>query len=213
VRLLAPALPRFRARHPKLSIDLRLSDRFVDLIEEGTDVAIRVGELADSRLIGHRLAPYRLCTFAAPTYLAKCGMPRHPEDLVRHDRVNFRYQSSGQILRWPFRVGGRTLEVVPGAAVATDVSDAVTTILSAAGIGIAATFIAAPHMERGELVPVLAEFAVDRSAITAPWPESRRGSPNEGLRGLSRRALPFTGALGRARCTSSQVVRPDLNRV
>ena len=179
VRLLAPALPRFRARHPKLSIDLRLSDRFVDLVEEGMDVAIRVGELADSRLIGRRLAPYRLCAFAAPTYLAKHGVPRHPEDLMRHDCVNFRYQNSGQVLRWPFQVGERTLELVPGASITADVSDAVTAILAAGGgIGVTATFIAAPHVERGELVPVLAEFAVDRSAITALWPESRRGSPN-----------------------------------
>ena len=179
VHLFAPALPGFRARHPKLSIDLRLSDRFVDLIEEGIDVAIRVGDLADSRLIARRLAPYRLRAFAALAYLAKRGTPRHPEGLVRHDCVNFRYQNSGQVLRWAFRVGKRTLEVVPRAAITVDVSDAVTAILTAGGgIGVAATFIAASHVERGELVPVLAEFAVDRSAITALWPESRLGSPN-----------------------------------
>jgi DNA-binding transcriptional LysR family regulator len=68
--LLAPALPRFRQRHPKLALDLRLTNRIVDIIEEGIDVAIRVGELADSRLIAHRLAPYRLCAFASPSYLA-----------------------------------------------------------------------------------------------------------------------------------------------
>jgi DNA-binding transcriptional LysR family regulator len=69
VCLLTPVLPRFRQRHPKLSIDLRLTNRIVDLIEEGIDVAIRVGELADSRLIACRLAPYRLCAFASPGFL------------------------------------------------------------------------------------------------------------------------------------------------
>jgi DNA-binding transcriptional LysR family regulator len=178
VHLLAPALPRFRERHPKLSIDLRLGDRIVDLIEEGIDVAVRVGELGDSRLIARRLAPYRLCAFAAPAYLAKRGTPRHPEDLVQHDCVNFRYQSSGRPLPWPFRVGERTLEIVPSATITVDVGDAVTAVLSAGGgIGVSATFVAAPYVERGELVPVLSEFAVDRSAITALWPESRRGSP------------------------------------
>ncbi len=179
VHLLAPALPRLRERHSKLSLDLRLSDRFVDLIEEGIDVAIRVGELADSSLIARRLAPYRLCAFASPAYLARHGTPCHPDDLARHDCVNFRYQNSGQVLRWPFRVGERTLEIVPSAAVTADVSDAVTAVLAAGGgIGIAATFIAAPYVERGELVPVLSEFAFDGSAITALWLESRRGSPN-----------------------------------
>jgi DNA-binding transcriptional LysR family regulator len=179
VHLLAPALPLFRERYPKLSIDLRLGDRIVDLIEEGIDIAVRVGELSDSRLIARRLAPYRLCAFASPTYLARRGTPRLPQDLVHHDCVNFRYQSSGRPLPWPFRVGERTLEIVPSASITADVSDAVAAVLAAGGgVGIAATFVAAPYVERGELVPVLAELAVDRSAITALWPESRRGSPN-----------------------------------
>lgn len=179
VHLLAPALPRFRERYPKLSLDLRLSDRFVDLIEEGIDVAIRVGELGDSRLISRKLAPHRLCAFASPAYLAKRGTPHHPEELVQHDCVNFRYQSSGQTLRWPFRVGERILEVVPNARIVVDVSDAVAAVLAAGGgIGISATYLAAHYVKRGELVPVLPEFAVDRSTITALWPESRRGSPN-----------------------------------
>lgn len=179
VHQLAPALPRLRERHPKLAIDLRLSDRIVDLVEEGIDVAVRVGDPADSRLIARRLAPNRFCAFASPSYLARRGAPRHPDDLARHDCVNFRYQNSGQLLRWPFRVGERTLEVLPNAAITADVSDAVTAVLvGGGGIGVVPTFIAAHHVERGSLVPILSEFAVDRSAITALWPESRRGSPN-----------------------------------
>ncbi|AWN52758.1 LysR family transcriptional regulator [Methylobacterium sp. 17Sr1-1] len=177
--LLAPALPRFRARHPRLTIDLRLGDHMADLIEEGIDVAIRVGELSDSRLISRRLAPHFVCAFAAPTYLARRGMPRHPDDLVHHDCVNFRFQSTGQVLRWPFRVGGRTVELTPDAGIVTDFSDAVAAMLVAGGgIGVSPTYIAAPHVERGALVPVLRDFSVERSAFTALWPESRRGSPN-----------------------------------
>lgn len=179
VHLLAPALPRFRERYPRLSVDLRLSDRFADLIEEGIDVAIRVGELADSRLISRRLAPHRLCAFASPTYLEKRGTPRHPDDLVHHECVNFRFQSTGQALRWPFRVGVRTVELTPNAGIVTDFSDAVAAVLVAGGgIGISPTYIAAPYVERGMLAPVLQEFAVERSVMTALWPESRRGNPN-----------------------------------
>lgn len=93
--------------------------------------------------------------------------------------MNFRFQSSGRPVPWPFRVGERTLEMVPAAAITADVGAAVTAILAAGGgIGIAATFVAAPYVERGELIPVLSEFAVDRSSITALWPDSRRGNPN-----------------------------------
>jgi DNA-binding transcriptional LysR family regulator len=179
VHLLAPALPRFRARYPKLSVDLRLGDRFADLIEEGIDVAIRVGELADSRLVSRRLAPHRLCAFASPDYLARRGTPAHPNELVGHDCVNFRFQSTGQALRWPFRIEGRVVEITPPAGIVTDFSDAVAAILVAGGgIGISPTYITAPYVARGALVPVLREFAVERSVITALWPESRRGNPN-----------------------------------
>lgn len=179
VHLLAPALPRFRERYPKLSVDLRLGDRFADLVEEGIDVAIRVGELSDSRLVSRRLAPHRLCAFAAPAYLARKGIPAHPDELVHHDCVNFRFQSTGQALRWPFRIGGRVMEITPEAGIITDFSDAVAAVLVAGGgIGISPTYVVASYVARGALVPVLREFAVERSVITALWPESRRSNPN-----------------------------------
>jgi DNA-binding transcriptional LysR family regulator len=179
LHLLCPALPRLRERYPKLSIDLRLNDRIVDIIEEGIDVAIRVGELADSRLVSRRLAPNRLCTYASPAYLARRGTPAHPYELVDHDCVNLRFQSSGQSLRWQFRIEGRVVEITPEPAVMVDASDGVVAILAAGGgIGVSSTYIAAPHVARGELVPILAAYAVERSSITALWPESRRASPN-----------------------------------
>lgn len=178
-RLLAPALPEFRRRYPKLNIDLRLNDRFVNLVEEGIDVAIRIGDLADSNLISRGLAPARVSAFASPAYLAARGTPRKPEDLKDHDCVNFRYQTSGQLLRWLFKVGSRTIEVTPDAGIVVDVSDAVAEVLvTGGGIGMSASFIAAPYVARGLLVPVLNEFSVNRSTITAVWPESRRGNPN-----------------------------------
>ncbi|PWC90824.1 LysR family transcriptional regulator [Azospirillum sp. TSH100] len=178
VHVIAPALPAFRRLHPKVTVDLRLSDRMVDLIEEGIDVAVRIGELADSRLLSRRLAPHRFCCFAAPAYLAARGTPAHPNDLDGHDTVSLRYQSTGQTLRWPFRIGERLVEVVPPSGIVVDVSDALVAALAAGGgIGIAATFITAPLVARGELVPVLSDFAVERHNITALWPESRRTNP------------------------------------
>ncbi len=178
IHVIAPVLPAFRALHPKVTIDLRLSDQFVDMIEEGIDVAVRIGDLADSRLLSRRLGPHRFCCFASPAYLAARGTPQHPDDLAGHDTVNLRYQSSGQLLRWPFRVGDRDIEILPPSAIVMDVSEALMAALVAGGgIGISADFIAAPFVARGELVPVLAEHAVIRHNITALWPESRRANP------------------------------------
>lgn len=178
LHLIAPMLPAFRSQYPAVTIDLRLDDRHVDLVEEGIDVAVRIGELADSRLLSRRLAPLRLCAYASPAYLATRGAPHHPDELADHDTVNLRYQSSGQLFRWPFRISEREIEIVPASAIVVDASDAViAAVVAGGGIGMAASFAAAGHVARGELAPVLATHAVDRDALTALWPESRRANP------------------------------------
>jgi DNA-binding transcriptional LysR family regulator len=110
--------------------------------------------------------------------LADHGNPKHPDDLEEHQTVNFRYQNTGQVFRWPFLIGGRATEIVPPSGIVVDVSDAlVATLAAGGGVGVSATFITAPYVARGELVPVLAEFAVERQNITALWPESRNANP------------------------------------
>lgn len=178
LHIIAPLLPAFCRQYPAVTVDMRLDDRHVDLVEEGIDVAVRIGELADSRLLSRRLAPLRLCAYASPAYLASRGTPRHPDELADHDTVNLRYQSSGQLFRWPFRLGEREIEILPAAAIVVDASDAVIAAMAAGGgIGMAASFAAAGHVTRGELTPVLVAYAVDRNALTALWPESRRANP------------------------------------
>jgi DNA-binding transcriptional LysR family regulator len=178
LHLIAPALPLFRRLHPKVTIDLRLSDHIVDLIEEGIDLAVRIGDLADSRLLSRRLAPHRLSCYASPEYLATRGTPKHPQDLQAHETVNLRFQSTGQVFRWPFRIGDRDIEIVPSSGVIVDASEAViATIAAGGGIGMGTSFMVTPWVKRGELIPVLSDFAVDRQNITAVWPESRRANP------------------------------------
>jgi DNA-binding transcriptional LysR family regulator len=178
LHVLAPAITEFRKRYPKVLIDLRLSDQLVSLVEDGIDLAIRIGELPDSSLLSRRLLPYTLCCYASPDYLARCGTPRHPDELVEHETVNLRYQSSGQPLRWPFRIADKEIEILPPSAVIVDASEAVLAAMAAgAGIGMAASFMVASRLSREELVPVLSEFAVVRNNITGIWPESRRTNP------------------------------------
>lgn len=86
---LMPALPAYLARYPEVSVDLALSDRVVDLVEEGFEAAIRIGQLPDSALIARPLAPYRLMICASPEYLAHRGTPGKPDDLSRHECLSF----------------------------------------------------------------------------------------------------------------------------
>lgn len=178
LHMIAPALPAFRALHPRVAIDLRLNDRFIDMVDEKVDVAVRIGELPDSRLLSRRLAPYRLCCFASPAYLALRGTPARLDDLSGHDTVNLRYQSSGQTLPWPFQVGEREVEIMPASGIIVDASEALIAILVAGGgIGITADFVAAPYVARGALTPVLPDLAIARHNVTAVWPQSRRANP------------------------------------
>jgi DNA-binding transcriptional LysR family regulator len=178
LHLIAPILPAFRSLHPKVTIDLRIDDQLIDIVEQGIDVAVRIGELADSGLLSRQLTRLRLCAYASPAYLADRGTPLHPDDLARHETVNLRYRSSGQLFRWPFRIGGREVEIVPSSGVVVDASEAVVaTLVAGGGIGMTADFVAAPYVARGELVPLLTEFAVERHGVTALWPESRRANP------------------------------------
>lgn len=178
LHMIVPLLPRFRARHPQVTIDLRLSDQLIDIVEEGVDLAVRIGDLSDSRLLSRRLAPHTLCCYASPAYLARRAPPPHPNELINHETVNLRYQSTGQTFRWPFRIGTKEVELVPASGITVDASEAVIAAIAAGGgIGVGASFMAAPWVARRDIVPVLSEFAVERHNVTAIWPESRRSNP------------------------------------
>lgn len=178
LHLIAPMLMKWRQQQPNVQVDLRLSDEPVDFVEEGIDVAVRIGELPDSSLLSRRLPAYQLCCYASPDYLNKRGIPSHPHQLVEHETINLRYKSSGQLFRWPFRVGEKEIEILPSASLVMDASEAILSAMSTgAGIGMASSFMAMSWVARGELVPVLAEYAVERQNLTVLWPESRRSNP------------------------------------
>ncbi len=178
IHVIAPLLPAFCARYPKVTIDLSLSDRVVSLVDENIDIAIRLGELADSSLLLRRLPPYQIGCYASPEYLARCAPPQHPNDLSGHMTVNLRYQNTGQLFRWPFRVGEREIEMVPSSTIIADTSEAViAAIVAGAGIGMAANFMAASRVSEKKLVPLLGDFAVERRDLSAVWHESRRANP------------------------------------
>src|SRR5580765_1311230 len=104
-RHVAPLVPRFLALHPEVSISLNLSDRVVDIVNEGVDCAVRVGDLPDSSLISVRLAENRRLCVATPGYLARAGTPAHPAELARHECLTLSSDAS-QTRGWAFLIDG-----------------------------------------------------------------------------------------------------------
>ena len=109
---LVPTLAQYMRQHPEVSVDLTLSDRLIDVIDEGYDAVVRIAPIADSRLIARPIGPYRLTICASPAYLAERGTPLRPEDLTRHECPGFSYWGRGPLREWHL-VGPDGRHVVP----------------------------------------------------------------------------------------------------
>jgi DNA-binding transcriptional LysR family regulator len=172
-----PAVARFLGAYPEVEISMVLEDRFVELIAEGYDVAIRIGALADSSLMARKLADARGVLTASPAYLARMGQPRSIDDLNHHELLHYSILSSGNAwrLRGPsgeerqVRVGGR-LTVNNGEALMR---------AAEAGLGIALvpTFMLGDALETGRLVEVLADRPPDILGVHAIYPPGRFPQP------------------------------------
>jgi len=172
IRHLSPVLPAFLARFPDIRIDLSLNDRFVDLVEEGFDVAVRIGVLADSSLIARRIASGRTMLVASPDYLARRGRPRMPADLVGHDCLVYTYRSRER--DWDFEGPGGPVSVRIDGSLRANNGDMLAQA-AAAGIGIAAVpnFIVDDLLRGGRVVPLLREWRPPGFEINAVYPHSR----------------------------------------
>lgn len=154
---LAEKLARFSREHPQVRIELNISNRNVDLVAEGFDLAIRLGALPDSGLAARRLEDAALCVVASPAYLQQAGTPSRMEQLAEHACIPFVMPSSGRIAPWLFREAGADVDWTPPdrLSVSDDVLGVVS--LAAGGAGICQTydFIAAGYLRQGSLVEVL----------------------------------------------------------
>jgi DNA-binding transcriptional LysR family regulator len=157
-----PVIARFREAHPEVAVEVDVSNRNVDFVTEGYDLAIRAGVQADSELIAHKLEDATLGVFASPAYLARKGTPRRADDLAGHDRIAFVRPSTGRVVPWIFqRRGGAHFAVEPGdqLRVCDDYLACITLCRAGAGLGQLYHFLAEPHARRGELVEVLTSLA------------------------------------------------------
>ncbi|WP_372882805.1 LysR family transcriptional regulator [Psychromonas sp.] len=171
---LMPALKGFLALYPDLSLDIRLTDSIVDLVEGGFDVAVRNAALQDSTLIAKKLAVDKRIMCASPEYLCKYGKPVKPEELRDHLCIK-RTGLEG----WTFATKDGPLNIKVKGNIRVDLGEAVRdACANGLGIAMCATWIAYEHLQRGELVQILEDYPlVDEAAIWAVYPSSRLVAP------------------------------------
>jgi DNA-binding transcriptional LysR family regulator len=169
---LAPVVPQFMRRYPQVEVELVLNDRFVDLIEEGFDLAIRVADLPSSSLIARRLCETRQVTAASPSYLKARGVPRHPRDLAGHDCLLYSYLASGE--EWRYADGDEVFGVRVNGPLRANNGD-VLRHAAAAGLGVvyAPEFVLAQALAAGDLTPVLEEWRAPASGVHAVYSPGR----------------------------------------
>ena len=157
---LAPVFADLACRHPKLHVHAAYSDRFVDLVGEGFDAAVRVGYLPDSNLVARRIAPLRGKCVASPEYIKGHGTPRTPEELLEHECLMQGVES------WRFVSNGKIITVRPRGTFKAD-NGAALTVAAIAGLGIAALpdFLIEAHIASGALEPVLLDFPPPEGGI------------------------------------------------
>jgi DNA-binding transcriptional LysR family regulator len=171
-RQLAPVAIEFMAAHPRLLVELQLNDRFVDPVEEGFDVCVRVGEPYDSSLIARRLATVRRVLCASPGYLDKAGVPTGPADLERHAGLHYCHNRLTSRWRLGGPAGAATVEL-PSAMRSNNGEVLLAAALAGHGIANLPTFIVADALRAGTVVPVLPSWRQADLDLTALWPASR----------------------------------------
>lgn len=172
-RNLAPIIADYLHQYPEVSIDLSLDDRCVDLVEEGFDLAIRVGVLADSSLIARRLTLAEMVLCASPAYVERHGVPKTPRDLEQHNCLAYAYSRSRN--EWRFIGPDGTEEIIPvsGRFLANN-GDALRIVArQAIGITMAPKFIVEEEMKAGHLVRLLPEYRTSAFPVHAVYPHSR----------------------------------------
>jgi DNA-binding transcriptional LysR family regulator len=169
----APLVSQFLDLYPAVSADLQLSDRYVNLVEDGVDVAIRFGALADSGLIARRLGQTRRILVASPGYLAAHGAPAVPADLADHTLITFRIMTPGR--EWTLHgPGGEMLTVEVNPRFATNSGDAaIGHAMGAGGVATVFRYQVQTALDSGALVEILAAYAPPPTPIHAVFPTSR----------------------------------------
>jgi DNA-binding transcriptional LysR family regulator len=210
--VLAPLLAEFVHKYPAITLEVDLSARFVDLIGENFDVAIRMGELRDdASLAARRMAVFTGSLYAAPAYLARRGEPSEPEALMEHAALRV-LARTGDPMPWVLTRGGERWEgVPPGRATANSPELLMRMALDGAGITVINDHFALPYLQRGELVQVLPDWRLPPVSAWAVFP-GRRLMPARTRVFLDALAAKFTGPQCQAIEAKVQEIKAQLRR-
>ncbi|MBV8628160.1 MAG: LysR family transcriptional regulator [Paraburkholderia sp.] len=176
VEVFSPAMTDYLTAWPEVSLELDLSNRIVDLVEEGFDAAVRIGRLPDSSFVARPLKPYRMRACASPEYLARMGTPRTPADLARHECLGFLHW--GREGLW--RLDGETSDenqLRAGRFRANNGQALKMAALRGFGLVLQPEALLAKEIESGLLVPVLDDYLPDGSPVHLIYPRDRRAAP------------------------------------
>jgi DNA-binding transcriptional LysR family regulator len=172
---LVPRLPAFLAAHPNLSIDLILDDRMIDLIEEGVDVALRVGTLRDSSLTVRKIATSRRLVLGTPAYFERAGIPSTPSELIGHAAVIYSQEAGCD--SWCFRRGASEVPVSLSGRLRMSAAEGVrAAVLGGLGLAIASEWMFAPELASRAVCAVLTEWTLPTSGLWAVFPTGRMAS-------------------------------------
>jgi DNA-binding transcriptional LysR family regulator len=174
-----PALPRFLAQYPEITLQISLNDRIVDIVDEGIDIAVRVGRLTDSRLIGRQLWVPEVVLVASPDYLSRAGTPLDPEELKQHSCVRFFNPNTGVAIDWILHREGVRREVsVTGQLMFNSIEAVLTAAIAGAGVALAPAYLADRALGAGQLTRVLPEWSFDDPRpVSALYVKGRHPSP------------------------------------
>lgn len=171
---LAPVIGDFLRAYPGVDVELTLDDRYVDLVEEGFDVVLRMGRLKDSSLHARALSPARLVTVAAPAYLAREGLPAVPADLAAHACLVFIYSTGVVGHEWRLARGGESVVVeVASRLRSSDSRVLLSAALAGDGVLLQAERVLRPHVEAGQLVRVLPDWTGQERPLHLVYSPSR----------------------------------------
>ncbi|NWD45427.1 LysR family transcriptional regulator [Pseudomonas yamanorum] len=170
-----PLLPKFRALYPQVTVDIHISNRNIDFVAEGYDLAIRVRAQPDSTLIARLLEDARLVVVAAPSYLKRAGTPQALEDLPDHECIQYELPSNGRRISWLFQVDGKEREFAgeAGYSCSDDVLGGVTLAKHGAGLFQTYKFIVEDELANGSLVEVLRPYGGRSRPFTLLYPHGR----------------------------------------
>jgi LysR family transcriptional regulator for bpeEF and oprC len=181
--VIVPALPRFFAQYPDIELALACNERHFDLVAEGIDCALWVGDIDDESLVARRVGFLYFATCAAPAYISAHGQPTHPRELTQHRCINHFSPRTGETVEWIFSKGAERVQaVLPGHLAFEDENNYVSAAEAGLGVAQLPAFVLKEAMERGALDLVLADWFPEPSPLHVVYPQSRH---------LSRRVRVF----------------------